>query len=255
MTTWHTPETARALSELWPDIEQLEDPTLQVLLDGARDQVIAYAPALPAATAYNPVTVTLPPLTPYVEYQDAEDETVTLPVDGSVSGTMTLTRTGDVVSAEFAVTVEVGSFPEEFSEELPPGTYYPDVDYWEGLIPDAHLPLYGTDSAPFDLTGYGLEIDSEGAIYAGYVIEFDITGTQTLRAVWIAAPAEPDNVEDIPARYALGQFLQAKNMWNAGRVDASGGLGDGEGFVMRPTPLDWHIKQVLRPKRGAPRVR
>ena len=61
--------------------------------------------------------------------------------------------------------------------------------------------------------------------------------------------------ENIPTRYALAQLMQAKNMWNAGRVDASGGIGDGGDFVIRPVPLDWHVKQLLRPKRGAPRVR
>lgn len=111
MTTWHTPETARALRELWPDVDAIEDETLDVLLDAAQDQVIAYAPAL--------------------------------------------------------------------------------------------------------------------------------------------APA----ASTIPDRYALGQLRQAQNIWNASRVDASGGVGDGSDFVMRPTPLDWHVKQILRPKRGRPRVR
>lgn len=130
MASWLTPATARDLRELWPDVEQLEDSTLELLLDAARDQVIAYAPALPS----------------------------------------------DVVERE------------------------------EG-------------------TGYG---------YGPFGGELPPT---------------------IPGRYAFGQFQQAKNIWNASRVDASGGIGDGSDFVMRPTPLDWHVKQILRPKRGRPRVR
>ncbi len=111
MTTWHTPETARAQRELWPDVDALGDETLDVLLDAARDQVIAYAPA---------------------------------------------------------------------------------------LAPDAAT---------------------------------------------------------IPDRYALGQLRQAQNLWRASIVDASGGIGDGESFVIRVMPLDWHVKQILRPRGGVPRVR
>lgn len=71
------------------------------------------------------------------------------------------------------------------------------------------------------------------------------------------APALPADVapDGIPSLCVLGQLQQAKNVWNAARVDASGGVGDGSDFVIRPTPLDWHIKQLLRPKKGRPRVR
>lgn len=48
-------------------------------------------------------------------------------------------------------------------------------------------------------------------------------------------------------RYA--QRVQTRNTWNAAGVDSSGGMG-GEDFVIRPFPLDWHVKQILRPKRG-----
>lgn len=67
----------------------------------------------------------------------------------------------------------------------------------------------------------------------------------------------PDPVVDpevIPDNYRYYQLMQARNIWNAGQVDSGGGIGDGE-FVMKPHPLDWQIKQGLRPRRGAPRVR
>ncbi|MEX1079808.1 MAG: hypothetical protein WED09_11945 [Homoserinimonas sp.] len=64
-------------------------------------------------------------------------------------------------------------------------------------------------------------------------------------------PVEP---EEIPDNYRYGQLEQAKNLWNAGRVDAGGGVGD-DTFVVRPHPLDWIIKQILRPRRAVPRVR
>jgi hypothetical protein len=50
----------------------------------------------------------------------------------------------------------------------------------------------------------------------------------------------------------LGQLMQARNIWNAQKVDpSSGGMGE-DGFVMRPFPLDWMVRQILRPKRGKP---
>lgn len=64
--------------------------------------------------------------------------------------------------------------------------------------------------------------------------------------------ADPAN---IPTHVQLAQLRQAQNLYNAGRVDASGGIGDGSDFIMRPHPLDWHIKAMLRPRRGVPSVR
>lgn len=73
------------------------------------------------------------------------------------------------------------------------------------------------------------------------------------------APALPEPEEgenlDIPAHYRTGQLMQARNIWNAQKVDAaSGGMGE-DTFVARPHPLDWMVKQVLRPRRGVPHVR
>ncbi|WP_460776019.1 hypothetical protein [Microbacterium sp. GXF7504] len=57
----------------------------------------------------------------------------------------------------------------------------------------------------------------------------------------------------IPARYALAQLQQAKNLWNAGRVSSDGNLGDG-GFTFTPRPLDRTIRQIIRPVDGKPDV-
>lgn len=55
-----------------------------------------------------------------------------------------------------------------------------------------------------------------------------------------------------PAAYRQAQLSQARNIWNSTKVDAaSGSMGD-ETFVIRPYPLDWMIKQILRPKTGMP---
>ena len=52
----------------------------------------------------------------------------------------------------------------------------------------------------------------------------------------------------VPANYREGQIMQARNLWNAGRVDPSSGETGDEDFAIRPYPLDWMVKQVLRPK-------
>jgi len=57
----------------------------------------------------------------------------------------------------------------------------------------------------------------------------------------------------VPDNYRLGQRMHARNTWNASRVSPDGSAGEGD-FVIRPFPLDWHVKQILRPKRGKPAV-
>ena len=53
-----------------------------------------------------------------------------------------------------------------------------------------------------------------------------------------------------PLNYRRAQLMQARNLWNAGKVDPSTG-DQGEGsFILSPVPLDWTVKQVLRPKQG-----
>ncbi|MGV8851716.1 MAG: hypothetical protein ACOH1M_04000 [Rhodoglobus sp.] len=69
----------------------------------------------------------------------------------------------------------------------------------------------------------------------------------------LVAPVEGE-AEVIPTNYRYAHLQQTKNLWNAGRVDSGGGVGEGE-FVFRPHPLDWVIKQILRPRRAVPRVR
>lgn len=66
------------------------------------------------------------------------------------------------------------------------------------------------------------------------------------------APALADG-EAIPLNYVNAQLMQARNILNAARVDSGGELGDGT-FTSKPFPLDWEVKQILRPKRGIPWV-
>lgn len=66
------------------------------------------------------------------------------------------------------------------------------------------------------------------------------------------APALAEG-EAIPLNYVNAQLMQARNVWNSSRVDSSGELGD-DTFTSKPFPLDWEVKQILRPKRGIPWV-
>lgn len=54
-----------------------------------------------------------------------------------------------------------------------------------------------------------------------------------------------------PVAYRHAQLMQTRNLWNATEVDSGGGFG-GDDFSIRPMPLDWIIKQILRPKTGVP---
>ncbi|WP_449279628.1 hypothetical protein [Leucobacter sp. GX0328] len=70
-----------------------------------------------------------------------------------------------------------------------------------------------------------------------------------------ADPAVAADSTEVPVAYRLAQLRQAQNLWAAGSVSPDGGLGDGESFTLTPHPLDWHVKQIIRPRGGRPRVR
>lgn len=95
----------------------------------------------------------------------------------------------------------------------------------------------------------------------------------TIRDVWIDAPDDeetlemlvgaalvqvqtyiawdPESTADVPANYRQAQLMQTRNLWNAAAVDPSGGMGGGD-FVLRPFPLDWQVKLLLKPKGAVP---
>ena len=67
------------------------------------------------------------------------------------------------------------------------------------------------------------------------------------------APALADGVA-VPLHYRLAQIVQAKNVYNGSLVDAGSGDIGSDTFTIRPFPLDWQVKQMLRPRRGTPVV-
>lgn len=58
----------------------------------------------------------------------------------------------------------------------------------------------------------------------------------------------------VPLTYRLGQLMQARNRANASRVNPQGGTSDSDSFSLTPFPLDWAIRQLLRPAQGRKRV-
>ncbi|QDZ14243.1 hypothetical protein [Humibacter ginsenosidimutans] len=52
----------------------------------------------------------------------------------------------------------------------------------------------------------------------------------------------------VPSSLVMGQRAQARNLWNANRVNPQNGDVGTDTFTLQPFPLDWVIKQIIRPK-------
>ena len=58
----------------------------------------------------------------------------------------------------------------------------------------------------------------------------------------------------VPVNYRAAELLQARNIWNASQTDPNGGQMNADGYSVPVYPLDWTVKQMLRPKRAVPVV-
>lgn len=63
---------------------------------------------------------------------------------------------------------------------------------------------------------------------------------------------EDGTTKPVPISYRKAQVMQARNILNSLGVDPASGDDGAGSFVIRPFPLDWQVKQTLRPKRGIP---
>lgn len=54
-------------------------------------------------------------------------------------------------------------------------------------------------------------------------------------------------VSNPPTSYVVAQLMQARNIWNSSKASPSGDF-DGGGYGLTTFPLDWQIKQILRPR-------
>lgn len=81
----------------------------------------------------------------------------------------------------------------------------------------------------------------EGAVLTVYL--------EAAKAACIAyAPTIPEG-GPVPDAYRLAQAMQAANVYNAA-LAAPGGDLDGGSFGLVAHPLDWQVKQLLRPQTG-----
>lgn len=62
------------------------------------------------------------------------------------------------------------------------------------------------------------------------------------------APALAEG-ETFPDGWRLAQAMQARNIFNAAQASGDG-TNDGSDFGVRAFPLDWMVKQLLRPESG-----
>lgn len=72
---------------------------------------------------------------------------------------------------------------------------------------------------------------------------------QTFEMYWTAAT--PSVEDDIPDGWRIAQLLQARNIWNSGKATPTGDF-DGGQYSLTTFPLDWQVRQLIRPKRGVP---
>jgi hypothetical protein len=53
---------------------------------------------------------------------------------------------------------------------------------------------------------------------------------------------------EIPVSYRYAQLMQARNVWNSSQASPSSSDFDGAGYGLTTFPLDWQVKQLLRPR-------
>jgi len=64
-------------------------------------------------------------------------------------------------------------------------------------------------------------------------------------------PPEMEAAGQCPVEYRMAQLMQTRNLWNAVEVDPGGVFGD-DTYQIAPKPLDWIVKQMLRPRTAVP---
>jgi hypothetical protein len=86
------------------------------------------------------------------------------------------------------------------------------------------------------------------------VLEFDLGATWRRNPAnagtdWPGGYGSDTGQGDVPQGLLMAQRAQARNLWNASRVDPSNGSTGDDTFVIRPFPMDWTVKNMIRPKR------
>lgn len=105
--------------------------------------------------------------------------------------------------------------------------------------------------APVDEDGGDEQLTELLAVAKDAILAFAPVSTSPSLVVVddILVPSE----DDVPDGYRMGQLLQARNVWNSSRAGAAGDM-DGGSYGLTSFPLDWQVRQLVRPKRGRPVV-
>ncbi|WP_309105023.1 hypothetical protein [Microbacterium sp.] len=218
MATWYNittdDEQARLLAA-WDDapIENLE--TLGFILGVARDQVTAYAPAT-TAPIYEPVTL-----------------------NWATGERVELSRVGQIVTAVV--------YPRQAATRMnPEGLPLPDAFGITGG--DAIIIINPDDDSPQWQLQVVFSGENKYVMLWGALNTVGPYSPNPALFQWVADPAPGDGVPD---NYVYAQLQQAKNLWNAGRVNSGGELGV-DGYSFTPRPMDKTIKGIIRPTDGKP---
>jgi hypothetical protein len=104
--------------------------------------------------------------------------------------------------------------------------------------------------APFDEDGGDDTLTELLVVARGAVLAF----APTLDGTFIVEDGIIVSVDDdtIPTAWRTAQLMQARNVWNSAKASPDAGAFDGGSYGLSSFPLDWQIRQLLRPKRGKP---
>lgn len=204
----------------WHTIESARDewPDAPVDYEDGGDDTLAglLAVAKDAVVAFAPVSNLIVP-DPY-SATSVEPDVATMslaPVGGFVSATVSVPN-GDAFSDEVLFAL--------------PASYVPD-DYVTFASQDGRITAYTPDAGIATL---------RVSVAPG-------AGPASLAMAWV--PSIPFG--NIPEGYRKAQLLQARNVWNSSKASPQGDFDSGS-YGLSSFPLDWQVRQLIRPKRGRP---
>lgn len=167
---------------------------------------------------------------------------------------------GDLVEADFVTYFEAGT----------------EVEPWRVIVEWPSDTVFAT-AGLYTLTVTLNGVNVRERLAPIYFVAQDDDGWHTIdtaRSEWASAPlseyrlyqllelakqqiiskAPPLDLDTrTPLNYKAGQLMQARNLYNAGLVEAGGEQGS-DNFVLRVHPLDWMVEQVINPKQYIPAV-
>lgn len=231
---WYTVAGAR---EDWPGSKvSVPDAKLHRLLAIAKGQCLEYAPALPEAVE------------PVIPADGILEQFTFDKVDRgcTVKGTVSL-HVGDIVAVQITVHNPTAAPVNNVSAIVTTDpTYILDgqLEYMaEPTINELWIAAWTNTPGPT----FGLGITRSGPLAAG--------ATNSARVVLGLVPGAapvPPAVVPIPDAWRQAQLVQARNILNA--AQASTGQVDPDMTAYEPRPMDWWVKQLLRPESGVPIV-